>query len=67
MNSAGRPCVSASSFLFNVHINRCPYDGKVLDVRYKQGKFINAMKHGKASDENESNTIVLASRRATVR
>ena len=27
---------------------------------YKKGKFINAMSHAKASDENESNTIVLA-------
>ena len=46
--------------VFNVHVNRSPCDGKVLKVIYKKGKFINAMSHGQASDENESNTVVLA-------
>jgi phosphatidylserine decarboxylase len=32
----------------------------VIATNYKPGKFINAMKHGKASEENESNTVVLA-------
>ncbi len=45
--------------VFNVHVNRSPCDGKVLSVTYKKGKFINAMRHDEASDENESNTIVL--------
>jgi phosphatidylserine decarboxylase len=58
----GGPAVRVGIFLsvFNVHINRCPCDGKVLSVEYKRGKFINAMNHNAASDENESNTIVLA-------
>lgn len=57
----GGPAVRVGIFLsvFNVHINRCPCDGKVLDAFYKKGKFINAMRHQLASDENESNTIVL--------
>ena len=46
--------------VFNVHVNRSPCDGRVLSVIYKKGKFINAMRHNEASDENESNTIVLA-------
>jgi len=46
--------------VFNVHVNRCPCDGKVASVFYKKGKFINAMNHGEASEQNESNTIVLA-------
>ncbi len=46
--------------VFNVHVNRSPCDGKVVKVEYKKGKFINAMSHAKASDENESNTVVLA-------
>ena len=56
------PAVRVGIFLsvFNVHINRSPCDGRVLSVTYKQGKFINAMSHAKASDENESNTVVLA-------
>jgi phosphatidylserine decarboxylase len=46
--------------VFNVHVNRSPCDGRVLSVAYKEGKFINAMRHDEASEENESNTIVLA-------
>src|SRR5271154_6548656 len=58
----GGPAVRVGIFLsvFNVHINRSPCDAKVLSVTYKKGKFINAMHHNQASDENESNTIVLA-------
>jgi len=58
----GGPAVRVGIFLsvFNVHVNRCPCDGKVVSVFYKKGKFINAMNHGGASEQNESNTIVLA-------
>ena len=58
----GGPSVRVGIFLsvFNVHVNRAPCDGKVLKVDYKKGKFINAMSHSAASDENESNTVVLA-------
>ena len=57
----GGPAVRVGIFLsvFNVHVNRSPCDGVVVDVIYKKGKFINAMSHSKASDENESNTIIL--------
>lgn len=57
----GGPAVRVGIFLsvFNVHINRSPCDAKVLDAFYKRGKFINAMRHQLASDENESNTVVL--------
>jgi phosphatidylserine decarboxylase len=57
----GGPAVRVGIFLsvFNVHINRSPCDGFVLETYYKKGKFINAMRHQLASDENESNTIVL--------
>jgi phosphatidylserine decarboxylase len=58
----GGPCVRIGIFLsvFNVHVNRSPCDGRVVQVIYKKGKFINAMSHSRASDENESNTIVMA-------
>ena len=58
----GEPALRVGIFLsvFNVHINRSPCDGTVTKVVYKKGKFINAMSHSKASDENESNTVVLA-------
>src|ERR1700722_11216731 len=57
----GGPAVRIGIFLsvFNVHINRSPCDAKVLSITYKKGKFINAMHHNQASDENESNTILL--------
>ena len=58
----GGPALRVGIFLsvFNVHVNRSPCDGKVIKVIYKKGKFINAMSHAKASEENESNTIELA-------
>ena len=58
----GGPCVRVGIFLsvFNVHVNRAPCDGRVVNVIYKEGKFINAMKHDSASSDNESNTVVLA-------
>jgi phosphatidylserine decarboxylase len=57
----GGPAIRIGIFLsvFNVHINRSPCDAKVLTTIYKEGKFINAMAHSRASDENESNTVVL--------
>lgn len=56
------PAIRVGIFLsvFNVHINRAPCDGHVVDVIYKKGKFINAMRHDDASSDNESNTLVLA-------
>lgn len=58
----GGPCVRVGIFLsvFNVHINRAPCAARVVDVIYKHGKFINAMSHANASEQNESNTLVLA-------
>jgi phosphatidylserine decarboxylase len=55
------PGVRVGIFLsvFSVHINRAPCDGKVLAVNYKKGKFINAMSHNNASEQNESNTVVI--------
>jgi phosphatidylserine decarboxylase len=57
----GVPAVRVGIFLsvFNVHVNRSPCDARVLSITYKKGKFINAMSHARASDENESNTVVL--------
>jgi phosphatidylserine decarboxylase len=58
----GGPGVRIGIFLsvFNVHVNRSPCAGRVIQTRYKKGKFVNAMRHSEASSENESNTIVLA-------
>lgn len=58
----GGPALRVGIFLsvFNVHVNRSPCDGKVIKVDYKKGKFINAMSHSQASEQNESNTAVIA-------
>jgi phosphatidylserine decarboxylase len=58
----GGPGIRVGIFLsvFNVHVNRAPCEGKVTNVVYKKGKFINAMNHNTASSDNESNTIILA-------
>src|SRR3954451_18843452 len=58
----GGPALRIGIFLsvFNVHVNRAPCDGKVVAVAYKKGRFINAMSHSRASEENESNTVIIA-------
>jgi phosphatidylserine decarboxylase len=50
--------ISIFMSVFNVHVNRAPFDGKVVDIFHHQGKFFNA-RDGRASCENERNGIVL--------
>ena len=54
----GGPIVAVALNIFNVHINRCPYEGEVRSIRYVPGLFANALKLEKAR-ENESNWIFL--------
>tara|TARA_B100001175_G_C19369026_1_gene570815 strand:- start:595 stop:957 length:363 start_codon:yes stop_codon:yes gene_type:complete len=42
--------------VFNCHVNRTPIAGKITDIFYKPGKFINASLD-KASEDNERNYI----------
>jgi phosphatidylserine decarboxylase len=51
----GGPAVRIGIFLsiFNVHINRAPCDGKVIETHYKPGEFLNAMRADSAV-RNES-------------
>lgn len=44
--------------VFDVHVNRAPIAGKVIDVHYKAGKFLVASKE-EASVDNEMNTITI--------
>ena len=44
--------------IFDVHVNRIPTYGKVNEIIYISGKFINATLN-KSSDENERNIIVI--------
>ncbi len=54
------PCLKVSIFMnvFNVHVNRIPFDGVVEQVAYHPGKFINAS-FDKASEHNERNALVI--------
>jgi phosphatidylserine decarboxylase len=59
-NPLGEPAVKVSVFmsLFNVHVNRIPVGGKILEILYKPGKFFSANLN-KASEQNENNRITL--------
>jgi phosphatidylserine decarboxylase len=48
--------ISVFMNVFNVHSNRSPVDGTIVDAWYKSGSFLNAALD-KASDENERNAL----------
>lgn len=54
------PCIKISIFMnvFNVHVNRVPFDGVVQKVLYHPGKFMNAS-FDKASIHNERNALIV--------
>lgn len=47
--------------IFNVHINRCALEGTVVGIRYRPGKFLNALRPESAR-ENEHLDVLLVSR-----
>lgn len=50
--------VSIFMNIFNVHVNRIPYSGRVRFIRYRPGKFLSA-NLDKASALNERNTVMV--------
>ena len=54
--------VSIFMNVFNCHVNRVPISGKVEEIYYKPGKFLNASLD-KASEENERNYFKLKSKK----
>ncbi|MGO8795574.1 MAG: phosphatidylserine decarboxylase [Candidatus Sulfotelmatobacter sp.] len=42
--------------VFDVHVNRSPIAGIVSEVRYQRGKYLNAMNHASA-EQNEQNIV----------
>ena len=46
--------------IFNVHVQRSPISGKIAQIDYKEGKFLDA-RNPKASEENENNSITIES------
>jgi len=57
-------CNKISIFMsvFNVHVNRIPFDGTISGIRYNPGKFFSA-NLDKASLENEYNAVTLTTDR----
>ncbi|WP_051184528.1 phosphatidylserine decarboxylase family protein [Desulfatiglans anilini] len=62
-NPLKAPAEKVSIFMtvFNVHVNRIPVSATILETIYSPGKFFSA-DLDKASDENEKNSLVLATR-----
>lgn len=54
------PAFQISIFMsvFNVHVNRIPFDGTIREVQYHPGRFFNASLN-KAATENERNAILI--------
>lgn len=59
-NPLGEAAIKISIFMsvFNVHVNRAPVSGEIVDINYNPGKFFSA-NLDKASEENENNRITL--------
>jgi phosphatidylserine decarboxylase len=55
---SGKTWTRISIFLsvFDVHVNRSPIAGVVREVRYQQGKFLNAM-NSVSAEQNEQNIV----------
>lgn len=64
----GGPAVMIGIFLsvFNVHINRTPVPARVIGIRYRKGKFLNAMRP-ESSRENEQLALRIEENRAPYR
>jgi phosphatidylserine decarboxylase len=56
----GGPAVKIGIFLsiFNVHINRAPMSGRVIGLRYRPGKYLNALRPESAR-ENEQLAVMI--------
>jgi phosphatidylserine decarboxylase len=52
------PRVSVFLSVLDVHVQRIPADGRVVDVQYRQGRFLSA-DLDKASEDNERNAVLL--------
>jgi phosphatidylserine decarboxylase len=61
-NPLGENALKISVFMsiFNVHVNRIPMSGKIKNIEYKAGNFFSA-NLDKASEQNESNTLIVES------
>jgi phosphatidylserine decarboxylase len=44
--------------IFNVHVNRTPVAGRIVEVKYQKGRF-RVASHEAASSDNEQNTLII--------
>src|SRR5438132_525080 len=65
VNGAERLRISIFLNVFNVHVNRSPIGGVIRDVRYQEGKFLNAM-GANTAEENEQNIVTVEGEGQTV-
>jgi phosphatidylserine decarboxylase len=65
VDGAERLRISIFLNVFNVHVNRSPIGGFIRDVRYKKGKYLNAMDPHSA-EENEQNVVAVEGEGQTV-
>ena len=54
----GGPCVAVFLAVWDVHVNRAPYDGRIELIRYQPGLHLDA-RNPESSSQNESNWIYL--------
>lgn len=60
LNLGNQPMLRITVFMnvFNCHVNRAPMRGRIRNISYKEGSFLNA-ELDKASHENERNGLVI--------
>lgn len=57
-NGQSRTRISIFLSVFDVHVNRSPVSGVIEDIRYRKGKFVNAMSAASA-EQNEQNIVTI--------
>jgi phosphatidylserine decarboxylase len=58
LGSGKQTRISIFLSVFDVHVNRSPIAGVVRDVRYRRGKFLNAM-NAVSAEQNEQNVVTV--------
>ncbi|MGA2201525.1 MAG: phosphatidylserine decarboxylase [Terriglobales bacterium] len=64
-DGTSRNRISIFLSVFDVHVNRSPIAGVIRDVRYRRGKFLNAM-GANSAEENEQNIVTVEGEGRTV-
>ena len=65
-NDPGITRISIFLNIFDVHVNRSPIAGKISEVRYQRGQFVNAARE-LASTQNEQNMVTVDDGETSIR